>query len=57
MSAPAHLRQNMTRGVWQIWPQAIIPYALEDGFDDSDRAMIANAMAYIEEVSKKAVIT
>ena len=56
-SPPAHLKHNQTKGVWQIWPGGVIPYALEDTFDETDRSMIANAMQYIEEVQFKGILT
>ena len=53
MSPPEEMRnsQNQTRGVWAIWPSGLIPYWIDPNFSHTDRAMIANAFAYIEEVS------
>ena len=52
VSPPPHKQTNMTRGVWAIWPQGIIPYVVDVAFNDVDRAMIANSISYLEEVHK-----
>jgi len=53
MSPPEELRQsnNQTKAVWAIWPGGLIPYWLDPSFSNKDRAMIANAFAYIEDVT------
>jgi hypothetical protein len=49
VSPPEEFRNNQIRGVFSIWPYGLIPYWISSGFSDNDRAMIANAFAYIEE--------
>ena len=49
VTPPEELRNNQTRGVFSVWPNGLIPYWISSDFSDNDRAMIANAYAYIEE--------
>eukprot|EP00090_Calanus_glacialis_P033673 TRINITY_DN56000_c0_g1_i1.p1 TRINITY_DN56000_c0_g1~~TRINITY_DN56000_c0_g1_i1.p1 ORF type:complete len:278 (-),score=57.34 TRINITY_DN56000_c0_g1_i1:6-839(-) len=51
MSPPEEVRNshNQTRGVFAIWPNGLIPYWMDSSFSDNDRAMIANAFAYIQD--------
>lgn len=39
------------KAVWAIWPNGVIPYEIEDGFTSNDRAGIANAFTYLENIS------
>jgi len=36
------------KGIWRIWPKGIIPYVINEGFSENDRAGIASAIAYME---------
>ena len=52
MSPPDHMKNhNQTKGVWEIWTGGLIPYWIDPSFSENDRAMIANAFAYIEDLT------
>ena len=51
MNFPSTESSNVSKGVWAIWPKGRIPYWLDPSFSELDRATIANAFLYIEDLT------